>query len=242
VDAFWNDRWSKDETGWKAFEKSRPFHDNIANVLSTVHNMPLDKVDVRSAIAGKSVFVPLSGDSAVLRFFYDMGAASVVGLELSEAANRLCIANTFADVPFLPQPHTIAEGVVCWSSEDKKVSILQCNMFELLANKALNVMFAHSFDFLYDRASLVAMHPSQRKEYAETILHVMKPAFIGNLELVLRNKETMDKGPPYHTPRDAVADLYGQKAVVTFVKSQALLPESKVPFSFELCAIRGCAA
>eukprot|EP00744_Colponema_vietnamica_P015420 GILI01021611.1.p1 GENE.GILI01021611.1~~GILI01021611.1.p1 ORF type:complete len:333 (-),score=30.21 GILI01021611.1:111-1109(-) len=75
------------------------------------------------------------------------------------------------------------------------------------------------FDFCYDRASMVAMHPSLRKPYVDSILSVFPPATDSTsgtppsanplvfLELVVRTQESKDRGdgPPFHIEEDSVA-------------------------------------
>ncbi|CUG91545.1 thiopurine S-methyltransferase, putative [Bodo saltans] len=106
--SYWERAWNVQQTGWKAFEVSKPFHDNMSNVLRTLLHPAGDKRAVaddtdrasqaiRDAVKGKRVLVPLCGDTYALRYFADQGAASVVGVDLAITAIEQNAASNFPE-------------------------------------------------------------------------------------------------------------------------------------------------
>lgn len=137
------------------------------------------------------VLVPLCGASLDLGWFADQGK-SVVGVDVSEVAAR----RVFEARNETPSRQIVGEFEI-WSSERLQIAV--GDMF------AFSPDVCGTFDAVWDRASLVAIPPSTRDEYAAVLRRVAPGA-----ELLLAvfeyDPKTMD-GPPHSVPTEEVGRL-----------------------------------
>jgi thiopurine S-methyltransferase len=103
----------------------------------------------------------------------------------------------------------------------KNISLLKGDFFDLDETTA-----GGRFDAVWDRASIVAIEPSLRELYVETISKVIRPGgtlLVSTLDRRTGTDEGKNAGPPYSVPEAEIRRLYeGQD----WVESVTLVEES----------------
>ncbi len=150
------------------------------------------------------VFVPLCGKSNDMIWLRDAGFR-VIGVELSEEA-----VNQF-----------FAENAM----ENEKDGIkLLCNDFFRLTPDDLNKVAA-----VYDRASLIALPPEMRRQYAQTMAQLLKPG-AQILLVTFEYDQGFMNGPPFSVEPGEVKELYEKMfEIETLLNSTSL----EVPVRFQ---------
>lgn len=237
--AYWEQAWDRNQTGWKTFEVSKPFRENVLKCLAATERLgessvhPADDDDeavVRRFVEGKRVLVPLCGDSYALRFFADMGASLVVGVDLATSSLMKNIADNFSPNDGFSAPRREDDAGATWFTIVKEDGCSAHNhrKVQLIAGSFFDVNFAameKGFDLIYDRAAMVALPPTLRSVYVKTLAGVVERSdALVVLELIRRRAdepEALTKGPPYDIPIDTVESLY-QEAVAALPDGNSL--------------------
>lgn len=185
--SFWVDRWKTGQIG---------FHEGAPNDLLVAHH---DRI-----ADARRVYVPLCGKAVDLSWLRAHGH-DVVGSEIVADA----VAQLLADNALVPttsplgafQHHhvTAAPGL-------GRLDVLQGDALQVDAD-----VFAATggkVDAVYDRAALVALHPSQREEYVRSLRRVLVP---GGRVLLISFSYDQSKldGPPWSVDEDVVRALFG---------------------------------
>jgi thiopurine S-methyltransferase len=156
------------------------------------------------------VFVPLCGKTVDLAYLTTL-ADEVVGVE----GIRLALEQFAEEQPQLniSLETTIKDGFEKFQGD--KIALLKGDYFELDATKTDG-----KFDFIYDRASMVAIEPKLREAYVNVLGSLLAPGGTILLMVVERQgtEEGMKKGPPYSIPESTVRELYESKDWVESVK------------------------
>lgn len=237
--AFWTSAWDTNVTGWRNAEATPSFTRHLYAfachvpggaaapatavvpplplvVTAEMHaaeelNGPAEEATVRGFLAGKTVLVPLCGDTAVLRYMADHGAAAVIGADLAVEGLRLQREVRFAGVTFTFTTHALpgagdASSVVVYEGclGGSTVRLFEGDFLEL---PRLSAFAAAPVDFVYDRASMMAMHPSLRAPYVRSIASVLRPDAGLMVERPVRD-EGDARGPPFTFSADEVLSLY----------------------------------
>ncbi|KAG7352901.1 thiopurine S-methyltransferase [Nitzschia inconspicua] len=168
----------------------------------------------------KRVFVPLCGKTVDLAYLTDL-ADEVVGVEgirmaLEQFAEEQAQLNVSLET-------TTKDGFEKFQGD--KITLLKGDYFELDATKTDGV-----FDFIFDRASMVAIDPKLRESYVEVLGSLLAPG--GTILLVVLERqgsdEAMKQGPPFTIPEVTVRELYEPKEWVesiTFLEKTDQLEE-----------------
>lgn len=177
--SFWLKKWEENQIG---------FHNLGFNDLLLSH---IDKFNLQNS----NIFVPLCGKSLDLIYLSGLGN-QVIGIELSEKA----IISFFEenDLAF----ETRKEGPFKrFSCKDPKIDILQGDIFELKPDLLGNI------DFIYDRASLIALPSDMRVSYSKIIGEIAK---IGCQVLLISTEYDYPEliGPPFSVFESEVLELY----------------------------------
>ena len=174
---FWHRRWQSQEIGW---------HREIYNDLLVKHWPKIN------AIERSNVLVPLCGKSLDMLWLAEQGY-TIVGLEMvKHAVEAFFIENHFdfdsveygKHMKYSSQPFTIFQG----------------DFFDLSTG------FIQA-DAWYDRAALIAIEPSKRKDYVNQIRKQTKSDAVGLLITFSYPQEQM-QGPPFALQDDIVRDLF----------------------------------
>jgi putative acetyltransferase len=139
---------------------------------------------------GQNVFVPLCGKTKDIVWLHDQGLL-VSGIELHAPA----VQEFFDENPDM-------RG---------EVSITCGDFFE--------VKEKNHYDFIYDRAALVALPQGMRKVYAKKILQMLKPG--GKYLLISYEYDPSElSGPPFSVTEQEIHELYQSNFSITLKESQ----------------------
>jgi thiopurine S-methyltransferase len=188
---FWIDAWIEGRT---AFHQST-YNDKLLQYFPTF-----------SAGAGQSVLVPLCGKTRDLRWLRDQGPR-VHGVELYEAAVRAFFPENDFPAPTLSRDadftHYEAGGVV-----------ISCGDF-------FRLEAPESYDFVYDRAALVALPELMRPGYVNNVLRSLRRG--GKCLLIAYEYDPAElQGPPFSVVEAEVSRLYGTAGPVTLLERRSL--------------------
>lgn len=156
---------------------------------------------------GSRVFVPLAGKSLDLVRLAELGH-EVIGIELSATA----VAEFQAEHPAL-------------AAVD-----LRCGDFFELDRAKLGAVAA-----IFDRASLVALPPPMRRDYAAKMAELAAPGTV-TLLVTMEYDQSQMRGPPHAVMPDEVASLYGSTHEITELGTYGALAD------FPRMAARGVTA
>ncbi|XP_066233225.1 thiopurine S-methyltransferase [Saccopteryx leptura] len=160
------------------------------------------KKHLDSFLKGKSglrVFFPLCGKAVEMKWFADQGH-SVVGVEISELGIREFF--TEQNLSYSEEPIMEIPGAKVFKSSSGNISLYCCNLFDL---PRANI---GQFDRIWDRGSLVAVNPADRKRYADIILSLMRKG-IHYFLCVLSYDPTKHGGPPFYVSDAEIKRLFG---------------------------------
>ena len=181
---FWEQRWQQNEIG---------FHQELINPwLAYYYGHMGPPAEKRSEL---SVFVPLCGKSRDMLWLAQNGYR-VVGLELSAIAVR-----AFFEEAGLP--HSVEEDDVYTHYKGDEIRILQGDFFSLRPEHLGPVTD------VFDRASLIALPPDMRRQYADKMTELLSPGTRTLLVTLTYPQHEMD-GPPFSVSEDEVHELYGE--------------------------------
>ena len=161
-------------------------------------------------MTGQRVFAPLCGKSLDLLWLRDQGL-EVIGVEISELAVR----SFFEENGLEPEVVSVNDHDQ-WRAEN--ITILHANYFDLQPGDLGTI------DAVYDRASLIALPPDMRAEYAEKMRELVSidvPVLLITLDYPCHQMS----GPPFPVSRDEVEELYGDHYRIESLTSIDLLSD-----------------
>jgi thiopurine S-methyltransferase len=192
---FWHNRWKNNLTG---------FH------LDEVNPHLIQNWSALNLKPGARVFVPLCGKTLDLIWLAEQGY-QVVGIELSP----LAIETFFAENNLTVRRSDIG-GLEFWHSEN--ISLF-CGDFFNLTTEILG-----KIDAVYDRASLIALPPAMRQDYAAKLISLTQLA--PKLLITLEYDQAKMDGPPFSVSNDEVITLYQKDYVVHQCVAQDVLDDN----------------
>ncbi|XP_042317925.1 thiopurine S-methyltransferase isoform X2 [Sceloporus undulatus] len=153
-----------------------------------------------SGRSGLKIFFPLCGKTIEMKWLADLGH-HVTGVEISESA----LKEFFTDQNLSFTEETIPEipGAKLFKSTSGNISLYCCSIYDLTST------VTGKFDGVWDRGSLVAVNPSERKRYAQLILSLMNKRCCCLL-ITCAYDPNKHKGPPFYVPDSEVKSLYGK--------------------------------
>ena len=193
---FWHNRWENELTG---------FHLNEVNPHLKA-NWSLLKLEKNSR-----VFVPLCGKTLDLIWLAEQGF-QVVGVELSALA-----AEAFFTENNLAVKKSQLADFTLWQSEN--ISLF-CGDFFNLSTHILGKV-----DAVYDRASLIALPPAMRQDYASRLMDLSPSA--SKLLITLEYQQSKMEGPPFSVSQSEVEALYQEHYEVKQHVAQDVLDENE---------------
>lgn len=179
--AYWQNAWGENRIG---------FHQQKINKRLQQHWQDLNLPEKCS------VFVPLCGKSQDMLWLHALGHP-IVGVELSSKA----IQEFFTEND-LPYAHSKERHFEVFKGVDKAdgITLLAGDFFKLAP-----AQLEHCRAF-YDRASLIAMPPAMRADYATHMGRLMHSDARGLLLAIAYDQSRM-KGPPFSVSDDNVHEL-----------------------------------
>lgn len=193
---FWHNRWENNLTG---------FHLNEVNPHLTANWSALNlKAESR-------IFVPLCGKSLDLVWLAEQGH-EVIGCELS----TLAVEAFFSENKLTAERSQIGD-LELWQSE--KISIFCGDIFNLTSEVLGEI------DAVYDRASLIALPPAMRQDYAAKMSDLVQ--FAPKLLITLEYEQSKMDGPPFSVSENEVKALYEAKYQVKQLSAQDVLVDNE---------------
>lgn len=176
--AFWHERWQQQQIG---------FHQTEINSHLQAFWGEL------SVPAGGQVFVPLCGKSRDMLWLRSQGFG-VIGVELSPIA-----VHDFFKENALEPVVTQHGALERWEADG--LVILQGDFFHLSAAEVADCVA------VFDRASLIALPPPMRQQYAQHFRAILPPHIQTLLVTMEYNQQEM-QGPPFAVLESEVRALY----------------------------------
>ena len=193
---FWHERWENGLIGFHQ-EEYNPYLVKYWPTLSLKYD--------------DAVFVPMCGKSKDLLWLAEQGHA-VKGVEVSSIA----VESFFSEnqLAYEEKPHTKFRV-----HQADKIELLQGDFFHLSAEDLTSV------GAVFDRASLIALPPEMRQQYAIHLAKVLKPDTQVLLVSMEYPQAEMD-GPPFSVMQDEVYDLYQQNFEIKVLEDYDVLAEN----------------
>lgn len=210
--AFWLSRWEAQQIG---------FHQDRINTHLETHWPQLEaQRQQTTADSMPRVFVPLCGKSRDMLWLRARGFA-VLGVELSPRAVR----DFFAENAL--QPQVSQQGAFeRWEADG--LVILCGDLFALrpadLAHPARD-NDPHGVYAVYDRASLIALPPAMRAEYARH-MQTLLPSGTPTLLITMEYPQAEMDGPPFSVHEEEVRTLFGDGHAVTRLAEADILADN----------------
>ena len=196
---FWHTRWANKEIG---------FHQGSVNQYLREHWNTL------GGYPEDTVLVPLCGKAHDMWWLHDLGHP-VIGVELSEIACKDFFEEGATSAKVHPsQPFTVFrhDNLQLWCGD----------FFQLVPDDVRHVRL------VYDRAALIALPPTMRRDYVEHLTAITADDLrILLITLDYDNQEM--QGPPFNVSDDEVQALYGADYQITKVLTQHLAKDD--PFA-----------
>jgi len=191
--SFWHERWEKGEIGFHQYD----FNHHMQEFF--------DQLGVQ---AGSHILVPLCGKSLDMLWLANHGYR-VTGIEISELAVR----DFFAENGLV---HEIIDrsGVPVYRSEN--IDICCADFF------AVNQTDMPLVDAIYDRASLIALPPDMRMDYAGHITSLISSGTQSLLVTLDYPQEEMH-GPPFSVTAVEVEQLFSSQYCINHLHSEDCL-------------------
>lgn len=186
---FWIQRWEEGQIG---------FHRENYNE-SLLKFFPL-----WNAEKDQRVLVPLCGKTKDMFWLYQQGL-QVVGVELAEKAAEAF----FEESGFTTYSKKSLDHFTDFAITNL---LIRCGDFFKLEER-------DGFDFIYDRAALVALPEEMRKQYAEVVTKALKQNGKYLLIVYSYNQDEIS-GPPFSVSDKEVKELFGRNFSIRLLESE----------------------
>jgi thiopurine S-methyltransferase len=195
---FWDEKWQQRQIG---FHQSLP-HPQLIKGFEGIF----------SSTRPESVFVPLCGKSLDL-IWLAQRVEKVVGIEF----NKTAIEEFFAENKLSIEEEGILGGLPFYRSQN--IIVIEGDIFDL--NRELD----HSFQFIYDRAAIVALDPKTRSDYASKLTSLTRvDAQI--LMICFEYDQSKVAGPPFCVPEAQVSELFSKEFFLKKLNEKSEKPKS----------------
>lgn len=175
---FWKNKWQNNEIGFHLPEVN-------AHLINHAKHLDIKK--------GNTIFMPLCGKSHDIIWFKKQDC-QVKGIEISPIA----VSDFFEESNLEFDKHPIHYGEKYHSAS---IEIILGNFFDLPHD------YFQDIDIVYDRAALIALPKSMRKEYAaHLITHLPNQAKI--LLITLQYPQHQMKGPPFSVEEEEIEQYF----------------------------------
>lgn len=192
---FWLERWQKSEIGFHQTD----INGHLQNFWPHLNPIP-----------GSTVFVPLCGKSRDMLWLRQQGHA-VLGVEISPIA-----VNDFFAENGLPATVGQQNNHNRWQYDG--ITLLEGDFFKLTRQDAENV------SHVFDRASLVALPPELRGDYARHLKAIL-PCHANVLLVAFDYNQAEMDGPPFSVSLAEIQALYRQHYGIKHLHVQDILDD-----------------
>lgn len=176
---FWIDKWKQGKTNFH----QKAYNDTLLTYFPELHPQP-----------GQHVCVPLCGKTKDMLWLASLGL-HVHGIELYEDAVKDFFTENKRATPVITTDANFTHYT------DQNIKISGGDFFKFSA--------PNSVDFVYDRASLVALPPEFRADYVRVLSETLKPG--GRYLLIVYEYDPSQmEGPPFSISEKDIHALYGE--------------------------------
>lgn len=167
-----------------------------------------------------TIFVPLCGKSVDLVWLKDQGHANIVGVEgVMDAIQEFMKEND--------QLIKFQDFSSSFISVDGRLQILFRSIFDTKSFPK------DAFNGVWDRASLVAIHPNDRIKYVQTLEHVLDTDHKFNYLLnVVEYDQSIVDGPPYSASASDIETLFSGFCSISKLASKLVTATDHSPQKF----------
>jgi len=190
---FWHERWEKGEIGFHQHDFNRHMQEFV------------DRLGVQTQAR---VLVPLCGKSLDMLWLADHGYR-VTGIEISELAVRDFFAENGLDHEIIGR-----SGMLIYRGENIEI---WCVDFFTVDRTDLPLV-----DAVYDRASLIALPPDMRLDYAGHLTSLISSG-IRSLLVTLDYPQEEMRGPPFSVTAVEVEQLFSSQYRINHLHSEDCL-------------------
>ena len=192
----WLNRWKEGNTGWH----HQQYNPHLLGFWDTIQ-----------APTRCKVLVPLCGKSRDMVWLVERGHR-VIGVELSP----LAVETFFKEQNLVPE-----------RSSDGALELWQAGPYKIFCGDIFLLQKHHleGIEALYDRASLVAFNPWQRRDYARMLAQLL-PANCRMLLVAMDYPQNEMQGPPYCVSSNEVEYLFGEMFSIELLDSLDLLKDT----------------
>jgi len=207
-EGFWKEKWEKKTTAWHMSS----FHPHLLEYGPEFFQSNQDR---------KAILVPLCGKTKDLIWFVLQGF-DVVGIEIVEQPlqefveeNKDLFSNvTTKHLTTIPARLTTFEIVEEKRKNNAKIFFISGDFFSvdsLVLCEVIGENFSGQFDFVFDRAALIALPSNLREPYVSNIASLLKSN--GKLFLIsLIYDQEIKTGPPWVVSKTDVRSLFHQQS------------------------------
>lgn len=188
---FWHQKWENADI---AFHKDEP------------NPLLLKYFKTLSLAKGSRIFLPLCGKTLDISWFLSRGY-SVAGAELS----KIAVEQLFDQLALKPEKTQVG-SLVRYS--ERNIDIFVGDLFDLSAD------LLGSTQAVYDRAALVALPLTIRKQYAQHLITLTNSA--PQLLVCFEYKQSKMAGPPFSVSDQEVTQLYGDSYNLKRLESSSI--------------------
>lgn len=174
--------------------------------MSDVHPQLTTLWSQLSFTSNPRVLVPLCGKNIDMRWMAEQGSY-VIGVEISHKALQ-----EFMDEQPQEFRQSASHGFTIYKSDF--FELWEGDFFRLPTGKIPDI------DLIYDKASIVALPPDMRKDYAQKLLELCYP----DTQILLQTFEYRQKemtGPPFSVEQKEIETLFGDQFQIDLVHERS---------------------
>jgi len=205
--SFFITKWSKSNTAWHKTD----VHPALLKYFSLI----LEKFPEKQI----RVLVPLCGKTKDLTFLANHPAvAEVVGVEgVQKAYDEFIAENRHLNISLSQDENSSYPHFTKFVGN--KITLLKGDFFDL--EKTFENESVPKFDLIWDRASIVAIRPELRNQYAQVISKLLQPKALmlfGTVDRREGTEDAMKAGPPFSVTYENLNTLYESLDIVESCK------------------------
>lgn len=198
---YWQQAWDEGKIGFHQSKVNTRLVKYWSHAIDATNDSPLSGSAVETAKS--CVFVPLCGKSLDMLWLHQQGH-QVLGVELSAIA-----AKAFFEENNLEFEETAVEGFTFFTgtANAEGITLMAGDFFQLTAEHT------RMCTALYDRASMIAMTPDMRADYARR-LAVLMPSNSRGILLTISYDQSRMQGPPFSVSDDNARTLLSENFLI----------------------------
>ena len=193
---------------WKTGESLKDWKLHFKVILDYI-GQPTNLKDVK-------IFVPLCGDTPFFSYAWSKGC-TVVGIDIAPLALGL-LRQQIGENEKDWECSDIPTGKK-WRYKDNRAIVYQSDMFQECPE------MVNAFDFIMDKDALNAIPVEMRPSYAKLITKYLKKGGIV-LSTTSFRLQNLGDGPPFHTPKEDVAECFSELKYEKYLGELYKLPSS----------------